>query len=93
LSSSRNNDIEDEIRAYEQFRKYIKDNPESEAALTVKSAGRKRKAFCIMGADDEDSEDETGSPDSGGENETPGSNNPGGADSASGDGERGNRNA
>jgi hypothetical protein len=53
-SSARNNAIDDEIEAFDQFQTYIKDNPESEAALAIKSAGRKRKAFCTLEADEED---------------------------------------
>lgn len=52
LSSLRNNGIKDEIDAFDNFRKYIKDNPESEAATMIKSAGRKRKAFCILEGDE-----------------------------------------
>lgn len=91
LSSSHDSNIEDEIRAHEQFQKFIKDNPISDAALTIKSAGRKRKAFCMAEADDEDSEDEPGSPGGEGENGTPQSDNPGEADSRGVNGEGNNR--
>jgi len=67
-SSLRDDAIKDELLAFDQFRAYIKENPESEVALTVKSAGRKRKAFCSLEADEEDGEDRVGSEASEGEN-------------------------
>jgi hypothetical protein len=61
LSSLRDDAIKDEIDAFDQFRKYIKEHPESDAALTVNSAGQKRKAFRSLEADEVDGEENIGS--------------------------------
>ena len=101
LFSARDDAIQHEIEAFDQFRKYIKENPKSEAALMIKSPGRKRKAFSALESDKESDDnaasseagEDTGGDDGGG----PGSGNGrggggegGGVEGDKGDGGEGN---